>query len=244
MIVNPTTTGWEVIYQRAHALLAGDLASHWRADQRPARWFETLAAITQHDDGGREWEGGNHLTEAGAPLDFRLSPFALIQPSQVATDARYQGRWVAMLISMHMSFLYESHRGEDGEVDAWLDEQLAWQKRWRGELSIPKREAEAAYALVQFCDRLSLILCGRGLPVGERSLEIAKGVDGERHDIMQREDGTLVITPWPFEDRQFTVQAEATYLDRLRFDSDDDLREALMEGRIETLTWTFARSGS
>jgi hypothetical protein len=241
MIVNPTTTGWEVIYQRAHALLAGELASHWRVDQRPERWFETLAAITQHDDGGREWIGDNHLTDAGAPLDFRLSTFALIQPRQVATDARYQGRWVAMLISMHMNFLYESHRGESDEVDAWLDEQLAWQKRWREELGISKKDAEAAYALVQFCDRLSLILCGRGLPVSERSLEIAKGVDGERHDIMQREDGTLVITPWPFEDKQFAVHAEATYLDRLQFDGDEDLRNALMEGRIETLTWRFAR---
>lgn len=241
MIVNPTTTGWEVIYQRAHALLAGQLASHWRVDQRPARWFETLAAITQHDDGGREWEGSNHLTEAGAPLDFRLGTFSLIQPRQVATDARYQGRWVALLISMHMSFLYETHRGEGVEVDNWLDEQLAWQKRWRSELGVSKKEAEAAYALVQFCDRLSLILCGRGLPVDERSLEVAKGVDGERHDIMQHEDGTLVITPWPFEDKRFTVQVEATYLDRLQFDSDDALCDALQNGRIDTLSWTFAR---
>jgi len=41
MIVNPTQNGWEVIYQPAHALLAAQIATHWRANQRPKRWLET-----------------------------------------------------------------------------------------------------------------------------------------------------------------------------------------------------------
>jgi hypothetical protein len=83
MIVNPTQTSWEVIYQSAHALLATQISAHWRADQRPKRWLETLVALAQHDDEVREWTGRNHLTDASAPLDFALSKSAsLLQPSQ------------------------------------------------------------------------------------------------------------------------------------------------------------------
>jgi hypothetical protein len=73
MIVNPTQTGWEVIYQPAHALLATTIASHWWEDQRPTRWIETLVALAQHDDETENWTGCDHLTEAGAPLDFALN---------------------------------------------------------------------------------------------------------------------------------------------------------------------------
>ncbi|MBD3561045.1 DUF3891 family protein, partial [Planktothrix sp. FACHB-1355] len=62
MIVNQHENGWEVIYHRAHALLAAELAGQWREKDRPLRWIETIAAISHHDDLEREWEG-NHLTE-------------------------------------------------------------------------------------------------------------------------------------------------------------------------------------
>ncbi len=46
----------EVIYHRAHALLAAEIAGHWNAKNRPQRWLETIAAISHHDDLAREWE--------------------------------------------------------------------------------------------------------------------------------------------------------------------------------------------
>ncbi|MGH2415309.1 MAG: DUF3891 family protein, partial [Microcystaceae cyanobacterium] len=68
MIANLTVDGWEVIYHRAHALLAAQIGGHWRSSDAPERLYETLAAISHHDDLEKEWEG-NELTEAGAPLD-------------------------------------------------------------------------------------------------------------------------------------------------------------------------------
>ncbi|MBD0304742.1 MAG: DUF3891 family protein, partial [Tolypothrix sp. T3-bin4] len=72
MIVNATPNGWEIIYHRAHALLAAQLAGQWRRKDAPARLYETIAAISHHDDLEKEWEEDN-LTEAGAPKDFLLS---------------------------------------------------------------------------------------------------------------------------------------------------------------------------
>ncbi|BAY46225.1 hypothetical protein SAMD00079811_38330 [Scytonema sp. HK-05] len=240
MIANLHEKGWEVIYHRAHALLAAQIAGHWHPEKRPLRWLETIAAISHHDDLEKEWEG-NHLTEAGAPLDFTLDKKTdLNKLRQLAQNARYRGRWVAMLISMHMSFLNEGKRGESPELDSFLDEQLQHQEQWRKELNVTKDEAAQAYEFFQWCDRLSLILCNHVLPAGERALEIATLPDGNRYDVIEHTDG-VTVKPWPFLEEKFTVNVEATYLEELKFDSNEELTQALQTAPIKTLEWTFVR---
>lgn len=242
MIVNPTNTGWEVIYHRAHALLAAQLAGQWRRKNAPPRLYETLAAISHHDDLEREWEG-HHLTEAGTPLDFTLDQSLRVEPLLRHTaNARYRGRWVALLTSRHMSRLQGGRRGLSDELDRFLDEQTENQQRWEQELQVSPEEVDQAYAFFQWCDRLSLILCQRQLPADERALEISKGPDGQRYDIVQRQDEWLTVLPWPFEDEKFTVNVEACYLSQVTFDSDAVLTEALQSAPIGVLTWTFIRT--
>ena len=158
MIVNTDPKGWEVIHQRAHGLLAMQIASMWRRDQRPSRWVETLLAIAEHDDGQEDWTGTNHINEAGAPLDFIHKPFNMVQLKRVTELSQHKGRWTALLISMHMSFLYESMRGKGKELDTFLDQQKEQQEQWRKALKITLQEVKSAYALMQWCDRFSLIL--------------------------------------------------------------------------------------
>lgn len=242
MIVNQYEHGWEIIYHRAHALLAAQLGGHWNHKKAPMRLIETVAAISHHDDLEKEWEERN-LTPAGTPLDFTLDKnIDLKKLRKHATDARYRGRWVAMLISMHMSFLTEGMRGESAEIDSFLDEQLEMQKQFRQELQISKEAAEEAYAFFQWCDRLSLILCQQHLPAGERALEISKGPDGKRYDVVQVQDGRVNVTPWPFEENEFTVNVEASYLEQVQFDTSAALVVALQTAPIKTLEWTFAKA--
>lgn len=255
MIVNQTADGWELFYQRAHALLAGQIAAYWREDERPARWFETLAAITQHDDHGREWERETHLTPAGAPQHFRLGATDGVgQPREVVNNARYQGRYVALLMSLHMSFLYEPMRGRNDEITAFLDEQHAHQDAWRAALGVPEDEIARGYAIMAWADALSLILCQRELPVAGRAVEIMTRADGTRWDARQLpaetpDDGSavgsrsiaLTVEPWPFAVEAFAVEAEAQYIDQLAFASDDAFLEALRAARIEPVRWAFRR---
>ncbi|GAX40773.1 hypothetical protein NIES4075_17390 [Tolypothrix sp. NIES-4075] len=241
MIANQHEKGWEVIYHRAHALLAAELAGHWNAKDRPIRWLETIAAISHHDDLEREWQG-NHLNEAGGPLDFTLEKKTDINKLRSHTqNARYRGRWVAMLTSMHMSLLNEGKRGESKELDSFLDEQLENQKQWRKELNITKDEAADAYAFFEWCDRLSLILCNHELPDGERALEITSHLNNTRYDVMQRSDGTVTVQPWAFQEQEFTVRVEACYLDQMQFNTNDELTEALQTAPIKTLEWKFVK---
>ena len=122
MIVNLTDDGWEIIYHRAHALLAAQIAGYWDTPDDTSRLVDTIAAIAHHDDLEREWQGG-HLTKAGAPLDFTVGGEDLSVPPlyEHVENALYRGRWVALLVSMHISFLSEGKRGEMPELDEFLD---------------------------------------------------------------------------------------------------------------------------
>lgn len=242
MIVRPTTTGWEVIYHRAHALLAAQLAGQWRRKDSPVRLYETIAAISHHDDLEREWEG-DHLTAAGAPMDFTLSEETSVQKlAQLAEQALYRGRWVALLISKHLTRLNESKRSDLKEVDKFLGEQQQRQQQWQKELGLSQEQVDQAYDFMQWCDRLSLILCQNELPADERALEISKGPDGKRYDIVQRSDGLINVTPWCFEDDKFTVNVETHCLSQMTFKNNAALIAALKQAPIKLLEWTFIQA--
>lgn len=241
MIVNSVQTGWEVIYQPAHALLAAQIASHWRVDQRPQRWVETLVALARHDDEASAWADRNHLTDAGAPLDFTWSKApSLAQPSLVTSELQHKGQWASMLISMHVSFLYRHLRGEGADFAAFLDEQDTHQKAWRSAMKVTKKEADAAYALFQWCDRMSLILCHRELPEAERALEVSVGPDGTRYDVICRDAG-ITVQPWPFESPRFSVSVESMQLSQITFKDDGELQMVLDATPVTDLIWNFEK---
>lgn len=239
MIVNLQNEGWEIIYHRAHALLAAQIGGHWDRRKTPDRIYETLAAISHHDDLEKEWEE-DQLTTAGAPLDFTLErEIALEQMRRHAEDALYRGRWVAMLTSMHLCFLNEGRRAQLAELGEFLDQQYRLQHQWRTELEVSKDAAESAYRFMRWCDRMSLILCQQQVPDAGRHLEVQIGPDGERYSVYQQANGTLGVTPWPFNQPQITVNVEACCLAQLQFDSNDALRTALKTAPRRVLTWTF-----
>ncbi|MDF7814328.1 DUF3891 family protein [Hymenobacter sp. YC55] len=240
MIVNYTADGWQIIYQQAHALLAAQLMHEWPAFLPLDKWVGLLAAVAQHDDEQHNWDGHYGLTPAGAPANFTMKDFSLEQAQGVLHAARFQGRWRSLLTSMHVSTLYESMRGENSTTDAFLDEQRTQQNTWRKQLKVNKQEAQHAYDLMHWCDRLSLILCRQELPEMARALEIYTGTDGQRYDVQRpAENGPLTVHPWPFREKQFTVSVEASLLRQLQFKDDAELAAALREAPIETLTWEF-----
>ena len=244
MIVTLQADGWEIIYQRAHGLLAVKLASHWRSDERGPHWVELLAAVTQHDNNQKEFGGSTYLNAIGAPADFMIAGGSpLEQAKQVVDDASYQGRYVALMTSMHTSYIYRSKRHSDEAFAAFLSEQEALQKSWRRALKLSKRNAERDYAIMQWCDRCSLILCQSELPSNGRRLEVAVTPGGEPGYIRQRDDGSMGVEPWLFEEARFEVSVEATLLRQLQFSSDEELHAALAAAPTYIKSWVFAKEG-
>lgn len=239
MIVNLQSQGWEVIYHRAHALLAAQIAGYWDVDQKSYRLYETIAAISHHDDLEKEWED-DQLTAAGAPLDFTLKQETV--PDQLqrhVEEALYRGRWVALLTSMHLCFLNQDKASTSQDIAGFLTEQHRRQAAWRDQLDVSKEKAIAAYDFMRWCDRLSLILCQRQVPSAGRTLEITTGPDGQDYWIRQTEAGQYCIEPWPFTPDTLTVNVDACYLSTLQFTSNDELTSALKSAPRQLIFWTL-----
>ena len=243
MIVKQIDIGWQIIHQQAHGLLAFQLALCWKKRLRPSHWVETLIALTEHDDGQDVWAKRNHLTTAGAPLDFKILEYSVEQCRNMIRIGLEKSRWNALMLSMHTTFLYTAKRGQDKALDAFLDEQVKNQKTWREACLASQQEADYAYAFLQWCDALSLILCQDLMPPDGRRLEISKGPDGKPCFIFQQPQGQLSVDPWPFEQDAFTVHVEAYQVPQLSFASDEELYNAIHDCEVVQLMWEFAKGG-
>src|SRR5688500_8854497 len=100
MIANRTDTGWDIIFQPAHALLSAQLAGRWRPDARPPRWWDLLVAVAQLDSGWREREEGPCVTEGGEPVKFtqKSQEDAYAQWRRSIARGAHQKQWVGLLI--------------------------------------------------------------------------------------------------------------------------------------------------
>lgn len=241
MIVNQTDTGWQIINQQAHGMLAVQAALQWQPDKRPVYWIETLIALTEHDDGQEPWEGRNHLTTAGAPLPFQIPEYSVEQCQNMIEIGLQKSRWNALMLSMHTTFLYEPKRGTDKALDVFLEQQVGNQVKWRKQYKATKAEAAYAYAFVQWCDALSLVLCLDQVQPEGRQLEVSKGPDGVSYFIFQHPDTTLGINPWPFVEPTFTIHVETFTLPQLVFQDDTELYNAMQDAPMVLKEWVFRK---
>jgi len=242
MIVNQAEHGWDIIFQRAHAILAAQIAIYWRVAERPKPWTELIAAIADHDDGQRDWEGENHLTDAGAPLNFMLQPPDVMQAKHMVDNARYRSRWTAILASMHTTALYESWRGTDDKLDKFLDEQQNYQRKLARSLNVPIQTVRDYYQLMYFSDALSLLLCKDKIPSDGLHLEVTQLPSGETAEIYALDDKLFTLQPWPWEENEVTLNTEVYHLSQLSFESDQELYEAFDEAAITAKEWRFKTS--
>jgi hypothetical protein len=239
MIANMKDDGWEIIYHRAHALLAAQIAAHWKQSDSPLRITDTIAAISHHDDLEKEWEK-NLLTQAGAPKDFTLEGQVSVEKlTKHIEESLYRGRWVALLTSMHTCFLNQD--SDSSDIAQFISEQEELQKQWRKELGVGKKEAQASYQFMKWCDRLSLILCQHKIPSNQRKLEINDGPNGQKYYITKSEADFLTIIPWCFTEAKIKVYVETSHLSQVQFKNNTEITEALKNAPRQYKEWIFQK---
>lgn len=244
MIVNYTENGWDVITQRAHGILAAQIAFQWKKKNRPQRWMETLLAIAEHDDAETELDGEELLTVSGGPLNFSMKHFELQHCKKLAMLTITKSRYIALLTSLHMDFLYRKDEAGDKAAYAFLEEQGKLRTQWRKELGIEEDEIKKIYSFLEWCDALSLILCQRQIQPEKRAIEVSTGPDQVMHHLLQVNEKALTVDPWPFEDNAFTLYFESRLIHQLQFNDSAAFRQAFIEAPVSETSWVLQKAGN
>lgn len=233
MICNRLNQGWEIIYQRAHALLAAKLLVPLDHNDRNGRWFETLNAVAQHDHGWQEWQSMSPLTSTGEPRNFLdTPPKESERQGRLAVEcALHQSLWGGLLVAHHVASLYEDT--DEGCLQRLLVELAVARADWRAKLGIDIEEEEEAYQFLSWADTLSLMLC---LQPPERLGPTHPRLRGTSYTL-QGSGPTRQLQPWPYSEEAITVSVEAHHLKQDRFSSPEDLIRALSASEVVTKTW-------
>ena len=241
MIVNYTKKGWQVVTQRAHGILAAQLAAEWKISKRPGRWMETLLAIAEHDDAEEELDGQNLLTRTGGPVNFNMKEFDQAYYEKLSLLTITKNRYIALLISLHIEFLCRKEAETNTKAKIFLKEQGILRQKWMHELKLKEKEVLRIYDLLEWCDACSLLLCQDLVQPEKRKLEISTGPNKKTYFVLQAGDQKLTVTPWPFETSKFIVHFEWRLMDQLQFTSSAEFRKEFLKAEVTETTWEVVR---
>lgn len=244
MIVNYSEKGWEIITQRAHGVLAAQLAIHWQLEKPPDYWLETILAIAEHDDAENELDGESCLTDVGGPINFSMKQFDLENCQKLSSLSLTKSRYIALLTSLHMDFLYRKESKNNNIAKVFLQQQKKARVLWQKQLNISTTELQRTYRLLEWCDACSLLICQRSIPPEGRCIEVSKGPAAGVNELSQAGENTLTINPWPFNRKSFPVSYESRTIAELKFDSSSTFRKAFLTAPVALNKWIIKKGES
>jgi Protein of unknown function (DUF3891) len=256
MLYREDSDGRIAITQPMHALVSGQLARAWGNAQfgQFAPWEEVCLGAEQHDVGHTAWELAPTLNpQTGLPYSF------LEMPRQVhvqlwSSAARLilpQGRYAALLVSLHGTVLYEHYNptNDSPELAEAVQNYLARARAFQ-EAMLASLRADPSYApyatdevvarnrrLVQVWDALSLFICyGRQQSRSVQQVPTATTPTTVTLTPRDENPATLLVAPWPFGREQVRLVYEGRRL-TTTFSDEIRMREALEQApsiRLET----------
>jgi hypothetical protein len=239
MIVTYLEEGFEAVLQRHHAHLAATLMSRLKWINEDPYQIDLILAAANHDNDYTEFRRNGLLNELGGPRDFKMETFNKADCQRLLDEAYAHSTFMAILIANHIQFV---QRDLSAAAAKYCDTLEDPKRHWRKELGLSIATTDRYYAMLQWCDALSLLLCQRSIPPEGRSLEISDGPDGVTYFISAVEADGYVIDPWPFSTKEFTVAIERRLLKKLTFKNDKELQEALKASAVIVQQITFTAS--
>jgi len=229
MIVNYTESGWEIITQRSHGLLAAQICAHWKKNDQPERWVDTLIATAEHDDVYNEFENEDLLNPSGGPINFNTTSFKKEYADRLIAMAETKSAYIALLITRHILFVH----GPDPKAASFIKALREREKKWIHVAQSSKEEVRRGYELLEFCDAFSLLICQQQIQPEQRKIEISSGPDGTAYEMHAVGEG-LKVNPWPFEETSFVVSYESRILPQLAFKSTAEFRKMIADAEVKT----------
>lgn len=218
-------------------LLAAQICAHWKKNNQPGRWVETLIATAEHDDVFNELENDNLLNDQGGPIDFKETSFDLTLSKRLIGMAETKSTFTALLISRHLQFVH----GSDPKAKAYIKELRKRESSWIKVAGCAKEEVGRAYDLLEFCDAFSLLITQGLVQPENRKIEISNGPDHTAYQMHAGISG-LVVTPRPFDIPSFVVSYESRTMAQLSFNSTSEFRAAFLQAEITRFELTITRN--
>lgn len=254
-----TPQGRIAITQPAHAWVSGQLARAWGNEffGEIAPKEDVCLGAEQHDIGHTAWEQEPRLNpQTGLPYDFLSMPrqWHLEIWSSAARMVLPQGRYAALLVSLHGTGLYrdfdiakDTAPEHAQAIQNYLKHEQAFQKEVLASLRqdphysacATDEAVERNRQLVRVWDAFSLIV-GFGRRQ-ERTLQRVPTATGDTTLTLTPHTNFpthLVVTPWPFRRQQVTLVYEGRCLNET-FSDEKTMREVLRRAPYVTLQTTL-----
>lgn len=233
MLVRPDRDGCLAIGQLSHAWLAGQLARAWGNRHfgvvEPRE--EVILGAQQHDIGWARFDLEPALNrDTGWPRSFlELTVEDHLAIWQTAPELLMsQSSCAALVVSLHGSSLSELRLRSAPEharaLQSHIDAERARQAQLRTALHLSNAQAWRIGRQVWTWDAMSLALCSdwRPFTIGE----VPTADSPTTIQLLDRDDGTTTVEPWPFSSTHVEVQCEARRLEH-RCEDTASLRQAL-----------------
>jgi hypothetical protein len=193
-----------------------------------ARCAAILRAVYAHDNGWREEDAAPRINpDSGGILDFVDAPLTVrhaVWPRAVTRLG--DDRWTAALIAQHAITVYDRFRPDAAWTSFFAAMEQARDSRVAGS-GLSHDDLMGDYQFVRLADLISLTFC-TGWTGEQRCAEWRIHPSGAR----------VTVTPDPFAGREVPFRIAARQIPSRRFQSDDDLRQALRESETIELEGT------
>ncbi|MFA9559611.1 DUF3891 family protein [Evansella sp. AB-rgal1] len=219
MIVRERKKEFIVIEQHEHAIISGIFAKKW--DDRyfigGERRKDVELAIQNHDGCWRELDNLRlYIPQKQIPASFINYPLLQkIEAYRNGVDSiEGENKYAALLISMHYSSFFESKLDEDGRAFKYGEEKRQ-SNLYKTIHNLDVKSVNFHFDLLQFCDNLSLYICMNewGCRKEEEISWFKDGFpqklepfEGERFYATWKNDDTVQLTPYPFNQESVTVE--------------------------------------
>jgi uncharacterized protein DUF3891 len=254
MLYREVKQGRIAITQPTHAWLAGQLARAWGNERfgDVVPFEEVCLGAEQHDVGHTAWEQAPTLNpQTGLPYSFLEMPRQLhVQIwSQAARCVLPQGRYAALLVSLHGTRLYQRYDAANDipenarAVQQYRDQEHTFQEELLTSLRTDphygpystEEVVERNRRLVGIWDALSLAICfGRTSQQSWQQVPTATSTTTLTLTARDDDPTQLMITPWPFRRQQVALVYEGRSLAET-FSNEAEMRAALAHAPWVTL---------
>jgi hypothetical protein len=242
MIHRPDPNGTLLIGQPAHAWMSGRMARAWKWPFQP--WEDVCLAAEQHDIGMAGWDARPELDpDTGLPYSFTSMPREMHVGlwSEAARLLLPQGRYPALLVSLHGTGLYERYLPADQlaaePTRSYLAAEREFQSAMQRSLNAEPAEVDDAASLVRCWDWMSLFLCTASSD--RATMQAVPSCEGDQATLeMAWIDGDptrVRVDPWPFLEPSLTLTVEGRLLGD-RYDDRESMLRALDEAPWRTLS--------